>query len=59
MVFENSFALGYPLGRVPNYDVSPDGEELLFVERHASTQAQAITIVLNWTQELLERVPVN
>ena len=45
------------------YDVSPDGDRFLVitdVDTEAAETARAlITVVLNWTQELLERVPVN
>ena len=44
----------------PNYDISPDGEQFIFVEQNSSIEGSAqIHVVLNWTQELLERVPVN
>ena len=45
----------------PNYDISPDGEQFLFVEQDSPTGVEGvaqITVVLNWHKELLERVPV-
>ena len=49
------------------YDLAPDGERFLMVKEGAATADDAddpfaglerIHVVLNWTQELLERVPV-
>ena len=43
------------------YDVAPDGR-LVVIKRGAGTsgneESPQITVVLNWTQELLERVPI-
>ena len=42
------------------YDVAPDGR-FLMIKTGAQTDTarpRQITVVLNWTQELLERVPV-
>ena len=44
--------------RMPNYDVSADGTEFIMVQRIGAPQADQVNVVLNWTQELLERVPV-
>ncbi len=45
------------------YDLSSNGRRFLVVGREASADAGVaaphITVVLNWHQELLERVPVN
>ncbi len=50
---------------VRNYDVTPDGQRFLMVKRETGSagtgsaeSAPEITVVLNWHQELLERVPV-
>jgi hypothetical protein len=44
---------------VPNYDVSPDGQRFLMLK--PSEQAQAaptqINVVLNWFEELKQKVP--
>ena len=60
------FAAPYPLdtagaGGNPNYDISPDGEQFIFVEHDSPSGLQGvaqINVVLNWHLELLERVPV-
>ena len=60
------FAAPYPLDRAgpggtPNYDISPDGEQFIFVEQNSSTGGEGsaqIHVVLNWHQELTTRVPV-
>ncbi len=48
------------------YDVAPDGQSFLMVTQplradgtDGMPQVNTINIVLNWTQELLERVPVD
>ncbi len=43
-----------------NYDVSPDGRRFVMVKSSGSiTGRHRINIVLDWFQELTERVPVN
>ncbi len=46
----------YP--QLRNYDITPDGERFIML-RPADASASRLSVVLNWTQELLERVPVN
>ena len=41
---------------VPNYDIAPDGRRFLMVK--TADNAPQITVVLNWHQELVERVPI-
>ena len=47
----------------PNYDIMPDGERFVIVAPASRTNAaptvQQVRVVLNWFQELKERVPVN
>ena len=47
---------------IRHYDVSPEGQRFLMITTGGSADAGAgraeINVVLNWTQELLERVPV-
>ncbi len=51
----------YTCGSRPTYDVAPDGR-LVIINRGADTSendaSPPIHVVLNWHQELLERVPV-
>ncbi len=50
------------IGGNPNYDLSPDGAQFIFVEQDSPTGVAGIAqinVVLNWHQELLERVPVS
>ena len=54
----------YAAGQGRNWDMSPDGTRFLVLKSvgHRSTEDSAslqITVVLNWTQELLERVPID
>ena len=45
----------------PNYDISPGGELFIFVEQDSPTGVEGvaqITVVLNWFEELKQRVPV-
>ena len=60
------FAAPYALdttrvGGNPNYDISPDGAQFIFVELNSSTGGEGsaqINVVLNWFEELKARVPV-
>ena len=50
-----------PAGANPNYDISPDGEEFIFAQADLTGDGGSvpqIQVVLNWFQELIERVPV-
>ena len=47
-----------PTGGGRYYDVAPDGRRLLMVWQPGATVTQ-IEVVQNWTQELLERIPVD
>ena len=51
LVFEGAFALGYR-----GYDVAPDGERFLMLKGRAG-YARDVQVVLNWFEELKERVP--
>ena len=61
LLFEGEFVLDNAAGGGgnPNYDISPNGEHFVFVESLASEGGALLYVVLNWHQELLERVPVN
>lgn len=57
-LFEDLYLLNF--GRTANYDVTPDGTQFLMlkpVELQTSTPA-AIHLVLNWFEELKQKVPV-
>ena len=42
-----------------NYDASPDGQRLLMVRReNPSPPATHINVVLNWLEELKQKLPV-
>jgi serine/threonine-protein kinase len=51
---------GAGMGGVPNYDIAPDGQRFLMVKREemSGQHSVQINVVLNWFQELTERVPV-
>ncbi|MGH9256636.1 MAG: hypothetical protein ACRD3C_18910, partial [Vicinamibacterales bacterium] len=41
-----------------SYDISPDGKRFLLIEApNTGTQAAALTVVLNWTEELKRLAP--
>jgi hypothetical protein len=44
---------------LPNYDVSPDGQRFLMLKPAESAQGvpTQINVVLNWTEELKQKVP--
>jgi eukaryotic-like serine/threonine-protein kinase len=41
----------------PNYDVTADGKRLLMIKRAEQSAPTHINVVLNWTEELKQRVP--
>ena len=45
---------------LPNYDVSHDGQRLLMLKSSESAEAAPtqINVVLNWFEELKQKVPV-
>ena len=47
-------------GGIPNYDVTPDGQRFLMVKMEGMSEeiTRPLIVVLNWHQELLERVPI-
>ncbi len=53
-IFEGQYAPGNWYR--PNYDISPDGQRFLMVERQEQEQGQ-INVVLNWFEELKRLVP--
>jgi hypothetical protein len=59
MLFEGRYlTTGYPLNGTA-YDVSPDGQRFLMVKEIEQARSTAkINVVLNWTEELRRRVPV-
>ncbi len=61
-LFQGAYELADGFGRVPNFDITPGGERFLMVTGagQAGTPGAEpqITIVLNWLEELKERVPV-
>jgi serine/threonine-protein kinase len=44
-------------GTSPNFDVHPDGQRFLMIKSTGAATAAAITIVLNWVEELKRLVP--
>ena len=61
LLFEDRFRPS--TGNVASYDVTPDSERFVMIQDAASSNVEAqpdqINVVLNWRQELLDRVPVN
>jgi len=52
-----------PIGFPRNYDISPDGKQFIVVLAASQTQnnqpaAPQLNVVLNWLEELKQRVPV-
>ena len=61
LLFQGEYARSPMNNGRPYYDVSSDGERFLMLEDQSEgddSSPPVITVVLNWTQELLERVPV-
>ena len=42
-----------------NYAAFPDGDHFLMIERDPRGDGRQVELILNWFQELAERVPVN
>jgi eukaryotic-like serine/threonine-protein kinase len=61
-LFQTVYGLADAAG--PNWDVSPDGKRFLMIKQPFATDSAATTgprtinIILNWTEELKQRVPV-
>jgi hypothetical protein len=51
------FTVSVESGDVANYDVAPDGERFLIRVRNPAALATEIQVVVNWFEELKERVP--
>jgi len=62
-LFRGKYVAAYPMDGTP-WDLSHDGKRFLMIKPPASTdgrsadQPRKINIVLNWTEELKQRVPV-
>jgi len=63
VVIEGTYASGLALGNlVPSYSITRDGQRFLMIkdkEAPKSTAPTQINVVLNWFEELKQRVPVN
>ena len=63
VLFDHTPYTSFP-GPTRNYDIAPDGQRFLMLSQPGTaletgaTLASQINVVLNWHQELLERVPV-
>ena len=57
MLFEGQYLPAQ--GTLPNYDVSPDGQRFLMLKTadSAETAPTQINVVMNWFEELKQRVP--
>ena len=61
LLFRGQYVQSPMVNGSPHYDVSRDGERFLMMQEFAEgdpAPSPQITVVLNWHQELLERVPV-
>jgi serine/threonine-protein kinase len=66
LLFDGNFALDNAVGGGgnPNYDIAPDGESFVMVVADDPGQGAnpidvPITVVINWFEELTDRVPVD
>ena len=57
VLFENTF-FSTPNRNYADYDVAPDGRFLIVRAGGQVPDSRRINVVLNWHQELLERVPI-
>ena len=58
-MFENGYVPGIGQTGVANYDIAPDGKQFVFVEQGVAGPPPTITIVLDWFEELWDRVLTN
>ena len=57
VLFEAATLGGWGYGS-PNYDITADGQHFLMIKPTPQPPPKQINVVLNWHQELLEKVPV-
>ena len=59
-LFETDAALDpAPTVGVPNYDVSPDGQEFVMVRTTAGRTSEQVHVIVNWFEELNRLVPID
>ena len=58
LLFEGRFLPGPNWAR-RNYDISPDGQRFLMIQREQDLVPTEIIVVLNWFEELKRLVPTN
>ena len=58
-LFEDRYTVSYTSNRFGRFDVDPDGERFLMVERaEGSSVAASVTVVVNWFEELKRLAPL-
>ncbi len=58
LLFDGPYIAGSGEGSLKNYDVTADGERFLMVRRPGQSEAPSVHVIVNWLEELKERVPV-
>ncbi|MCH8268862.1 MAG: PD40 domain-containing protein [Acidobacteria bacterium] len=58
LLFEGPYQSGTPYAP-PDYDITSDGQRFLMVQLGDMLEASQINVVLNWFEELKQRVPTN
>jgi serine/threonine-protein kinase len=58
LLFEGRFLPG-PVWARRNYDISPDGQRFLMIQREKDLMPTELIVVLNWFEELKRLVPTN
>ena len=57
LLFEETYQKSTLFGAA--YDVSPDGQRFLMIQGSEQEAVTQINVVLNWFEELKQRVPTN
>ena len=57
LLFEGRYLGTGPVHLRRNYDVSPDGQRFLMIQREQDLKPTEIIVVLNWFEELKRLVP--
>ena len=59
VLFEAPYVSGGAGSGISDYDVSRDGEQFLMMRRNVTDRTPAVTVVLNWFEELKRLAPTN
>ncbi len=59
VLLEGAYASGFLSISPASYDVTPDGQRFVMVKRGEESLPTQINVVLNWAEELKQKVPTD